>query len=130
MNTEPKAVNGINLEMLPGLAAAMKGEKIASLPVNERQEHPAAKWLYRRSKAGSFTLSKLDAYYLGNELDALYARVRELEKAGGTLVRQVLAAKESITQRPGMIYAGDGHTEPYEYTDAPEPNDPDGDEAR
>lgn len=92
-----KQAGQINLAMLPGLGAALKGDKIASMPANEKEEHPAAKWLYRRWKAGSATLSKSDAFYIGNELDALYARVRELEKAGGSLVRQVLSARESLT---------------------------------
>jgi hypothetical protein len=42
-------------------------------------EHPLAKKLYARFKAGSASMSKAEAYDIGNELDRLQARIFELE---------------------------------------------------
>lgn len=58
-------------------------------------EHPMASRLYRKFRAGSATMTKTEAYDIGSELDALLARVRELEAAGASLVKQVVSAHES-----------------------------------
>lgn len=86
-------------------------------------EHPLAKWLYKEFKAGSGTLTKAKAYEIGNELDALLSRIRMLEAAGSSLVRQVMGAKESLTKRPMKsvpVYPGSGEEPPdFKHTNWP-----------
>jgi len=72
--------------------------------MSNQPEHPMAARLFREYRAGSKIMTKIEAYAIGNEMNALLARVVELQqendelrKAGGSLVRQVMAAKESLT---------------------------------
>jgi hypothetical protein len=65
-----------------------------------KNEHPISTRLYARFKAGSDTMTKSEAYEIGNELDALWRRVRELEAAGALLVQQVLSTREALSKPP------------------------------
>lgn len=49
------------------------------LTASELKDHPRAARLFRQFKAGSDTLTKTDAYEIGNELNRQAARIRELE---------------------------------------------------
>jgi hypothetical protein len=62
-----------------------------------------AKRLYREFRAGSQIMKKDDAWNIANELDKQYAYILELQAevvalrgAGSSLVKQVMAARESF----------------------------------
>lgn len=60
-------------------------------------EHPTASWLYRKFRLGSAILLKDEAYRIGNQLDALAARVRELEDGIAEVRRNVRSSLESLS---------------------------------
>jgi hypothetical protein len=70
------------------------------LPPKTITEHPISKRLYARFKAGGANMTKSEAYEIGNELDALWRRVQELEAAGALLVKQVLSTREALSKPP------------------------------
>lgn len=51
-------------------------------PREKPGDHPWAKRLFVQFKAGGNTLTKIDAYAIGNELNRQAARIRELENGG------------------------------------------------
>ena len=53
-------------------------------------KHPMAERLLREYHAGSRIMTKIEAYAIANEMNALCARIKELEDAGASLVKQVL----------------------------------------
>jgi hypothetical protein len=101
--TDEQIANLVERGMLP------QGTKPLYAPSTEPKfpEHPTASWLYRKFKAGTDTLTKDEAYRVGNQLDAQRVRIKRLEaeidalrSAGGDMVRKIMAAKESLTRLP------------------------------
>lgn len=58
----------------------------------EPPKHPMAEKLFREYHAGSRIMTKLEAYALGNELNANYARVVELQTENARLRQQLIGA--------------------------------------
>lgn len=66
--------------------------KVAEAEIADRPEHPMAVRLFREYRAGSRIMTKLEAYALGNEINALLARVVELQRENAKQRGQLMSS--------------------------------------
>jgi len=95
MNTPDHASDSQIARLVEG--EAVNPETIFHRPVPDmlaeiRATHETtAQWLFRRFKAGSMTLGKLDAYRIANELERVTAERDQALEAGAQLVKEIAA---------------------------------------